>query len=63
MPHSDLVEFIGGSPYLDGIVAEPFEIDDEGYLRIPDKPGLGIALNPEAVARYTLDASVLFAPR
>ena len=63
MPQSDLVEFIGGSPYLDGIVAEPFQIDDEGYLQIPDKPGLGIALNPEAVARYTLDASVLFAAR
>lgn len=48
---------------LADIVAEPFEIDDEGYLRIPDSPGLGIALNPEAVARYTLDASMLFAPR
>ena len=63
MPQSDLVEFIGGSPYLDGIVAEPFQIDDEGYLQIPDKPGLGVALDPDAVARYTLDASVLFAPR
>ncbi|MDQ0345858.1 mandelate racemase/muconate lactonizing enzyme family protein [Ancylobacter vacuolatus] len=63
IPNSDLVEFIGGSPYLDGIVAEPFQIDGDGYLRIPDKPGLGVALNPEAVARYTLDASVLFAPR
>lgn len=63
MPNSDLVEFIGGSPYLDGIVAEPFQIDREGYLRIPDKPGLGVALNPEAVGRYTLDASVLFTPR
>ncbi|MCS0494732.1 mandelate racemase/muconate lactonizing enzyme family protein [Ancylobacter sp. MQZ15Z-1] len=61
MPHCDLVEFIGGSPYLDGIVAEPFTVDAEGYLRIPAKPGLGIALDPAAVARYTTDAASFFA--
>ena len=31
-PDTDLVEFIGGSPYVDGILAEPFELDGEGYL-------------------------------
>lgn len=60
MPHSDLVEFIGGSPYLDGIVAEPFEVDAEGYLKIPQLPGLGVALDPEAVARYSTFARDLF---
>lgn len=62
MPHCDLVEFIGGSPYLDGIVAEPFEVDGEGFLKIPQRPGLGVALDAAAVARYTTDASRLFAP-
>lgn len=62
MPQSDLVEFIGGSPYLDGIVAEPFTVDAEGYLRIPCKPGLGIALDPVAVGRYTTDVETFFAP-
>lgn len=30
LPSVDLVEFIGGSPYVDGITQEPFVPDDEG---------------------------------
>jgi L-alanine-DL-glutamate epimerase-like enolase superfamily enzyme len=62
LPHADLVEFIGGSPYLDGITAEPFEIDAEGFLKIPQRPGLGVTLDREALARYTDDPGPLFAP-
>ncbi len=62
LPHADLVEFIGGSPYLDGITAEPFGIDAEGFLKIPQRPGLGVALNREALAHYTDDPAPLFAP-
>jgi D-galactarolactone cycloisomerase len=60
LPHAELVEFIGGSPYLDGITAEPFEIDGDGFLKIPQRPGLGVMLDREALARYTKDASLLF---
>ena len=60
-PDTDLVEFIGGSPYVDGILQQPFRLDAEGYLHIPDLPGLGVELDPEKVARYTPDASALFA--
>ena len=60
-PDTDLVEFIGGSPYVDGILKEPFTLDGEGYLNIPELPGLGVELDPEKVARYTPDASALFA--
>ena len=60
-PLTDLVEFIGGSAYLDGIVVEPFALDDEGYLTIPDRPGLGLQLDRDKLARYTPDAAVLFA--
>ncbi|MBF9232816.1 mandelate racemase/muconate lactonizing enzyme family protein [Microvirga alba] len=59
-PDADLVEFIGGSPYVDGILAEPFVLDTEGYLTIPDAPGLGVELDREKVARYAADASKLF---
>ncbi|MBB3772564.1 L-alanine-DL-glutamate epimerase-like enolase superfamily enzyme [Angulomicrobium tetraedrale] len=62
MPHCDLVEFIGGSPYVDGIVREPFTVDDEGYLRIPARPGLGVSLDPHALARFTHAPAALFAP-
>ena len=59
-PDTDLVEFIGGSPYVDGILRQPFTLDAEGYLTIPDLPGLGVELDPAKVARYTPDAAPLF---
>jgi len=60
MPDADLVEFIGGSPYLDGILEEPFLLDDDGYLAIPDRPGLGVRLDQEKLARYTPNPGALF---
>ncbi len=59
-PDTDLVEFIGGSPYVDGILCEPFALDSEGYLHIPELPGLGVELDPDKVARYTDNAAPLF---
>jgi L-alanine-DL-glutamate epimerase-like enolase superfamily enzyme len=53
LPSTELVEYIGGSAYVDDLVSEPWWLDDEGLLRIPDEPGLGLRLDPEAVARYT----------
>ena len=29
-----------------------FSIDDEGYVAIPQEPGMGIAVNPDVVAKY-----------
>jgi L-alanine-DL-glutamate epimerase-like enolase superfamily enzyme len=60
LPNVDLVEFIGGSPYVDGITAEPFRLDAEGWLEIPDKPGLGVEIDRARLARYTDDPSPLF---
>jgi len=60
-PDVDLVEFIGGSPYVDGITDRPFALDAEGNLEIPALPGLGVALDRDKLARYTPDPSPLFA--
>ena len=60
LPHVDLVEFIGGSAYVDGILAEPFKLDAEGHLEIPMRAGLGITLDPAKVARYSPGAAALF---
>ncbi|MGF7159425.1 L-alanine-DL-glutamate epimerase-like enolase superfamily enzyme [Rhodoligotrophos appendicifer] len=59
-PHVDVVEFIGGSAYVDGLLSEPFLLDEEGYLTIPDRPGLGVELDREKVARYSHGADRLF---
>jgi len=34
------------------LVAEPLRIDREGYVHVPDRPGLGVDLNEETIARY-----------
>lgn len=60
-PDADLVEFIGGSPYVDGILARPFDLDAEGWLTIPDLPGLGVTIDRQQVARYSPEPGALFA--
>jgi D-galactarolactone cycloisomerase len=54
-PDTDLVEYIDGSPYVDEIVSEPWGLDGDGLLAIPDRPGLGIQLDLDAVARFADD--------
>ena len=50
---TDLVEYITGSPYVDKIAAGGWQLDKDGMLAIPDTPGLGLALDPDAVSKYT----------
>jgi D-galactarolactone cycloisomerase len=52
MPVARYVEYLTPSPYLEQIIMQPFRSDAEGYLTIPDKPGLGIELNWEALKRF-----------
>jgi D-galactarolactone cycloisomerase len=52
-PDADLVEYLNGSPFIDEIVEQPWRLDAEGMLPIPDAPGLGLRLNREALAKYT----------
>jgi L-alanine-DL-glutamate epimerase-like enolase superfamily enzyme len=52
MPVARYVEFLTPSPYLDELITEPFRPDAEGYLHVPQKPGLGIQLQREALQKY-----------
>ena len=52
VPVARYVEFLTPSPYIDDIITVPFRPDAEGYLTVPDRPGLGIELNREALRRY-----------
>ncbi len=38
----------------DFMLANPVDIDDEGYLNLPDRPGLGIELDEAAIERWTI---------
>lgn len=53
IPQARWVEYLTGSPYIDELVARPWQLDEDGLLAIPDAPGLGIQLNPDAVERYS----------
>jgi L-alanine-DL-glutamate epimerase-like enolase superfamily enzyme len=53
VPQTRWVEYLTGSPYIDALVAEPWRLDQDGMLPIPDAPGLGIRLDPDAVERYS----------
>jgi D-galactarolactone cycloisomerase len=60
---------VGGGPFLelpydppgwtperrDFMLAEPVRPSADGYLDVPDRPGLGIELDDDAVERYALD--------
>ena len=50
LPNTKWVEYITPSPLIEGILAKPFPIDEEGMIAIPDGPGLGIELSPEGIA-------------
>jgi L-alanine-DL-glutamate epimerase-like enolase superfamily enzyme len=54
MPVARWVEYQTGVPYIEEILATSFALDDDGMLRVPAGPGLGIELNPDAVTRYSL---------
>lgn len=53
IPVARYVEYLTPCAYIEQIVAEPFKIDEEGYLEIPQKPGLGIELDRDALKRFT----------
>ncbi len=52
-PQAPLVEYLTGSRYIDALAATPWRLDEDGMLAIPDGPGLGVELNPDAVERFS----------
>ena len=52
-PDTDLVEYLTGSPFIDGLTTTPWHLDQDGMLAIPDKPGLGVEVDPTALAEYS----------
>jgi L-alanine-DL-glutamate epimerase-like enolase superfamily enzyme len=59
IPGTRYVEYLTGSPFIDHLPTHPWKLDEQGMLAIPDAPGLGIDLDPDAVARYTGQPSFL----
>lgn len=51
--HTDLVEYLTGSPFIDDLVEPRWALDADGMLRVPDGAGLGITLDLDAVEKHT----------
>jgi len=55
IPNFLVLEFqLGDVPWRDDIISEPIPIEG-GYLKLPEKPGLGIQLNKDEVARHKVE--------
>jgi D-galactarolactone cycloisomerase len=52
-PHTDLVEYLAGSPFIDELVEGGWHLEADGTLPVPQAPGLGVSLDLDALARYT----------
>ena len=61
IPNCDYFEYLMEPPVWtpevrDAFLKEPIRISADGYVDIPDGPGLGVQVNEEAIARYTVHA-------
>ena len=62
IPNFALQEYTGESePPKSELLVEPLELKD-GYLIVPEGPGLGVELNEEAIAKYPFKDKVLETP-
>jgi len=50
---TEFVEYLTGSPFIDEITIGGWQLDAEGMLAIPSKPGLGLELDPDVIAKYS----------
>lgn len=52
LPNTELMEFtLADSPIRKDLLIEPFRAVN-GYVKVPVKPGLGIEVSPEVIAKY-----------
>ena len=52
-PKEELLEFsLSHSPLRWHTTQEHFPVEDDGCVRVPQAPGLGVTLNPETIERY-----------
>jgi D-galactarolactone cycloisomerase len=53
LPVGKWVEYHQPSQVIDEIVAEPFQMDEEGMMAVPTGPGLGLALDWDGIERLS----------
>lgn len=52
LPNARYVEYLTPCAYIEELTADPFAIDDDGCLKIPTTPGLGLDISEEGLRRF-----------
>jgi len=53
IPNGELLEFDQNpNPLREELITEPLRVDEKGYVKLPQKPGLGVELNEKIVEKY-----------
>lgn len=53
VPTARWVEYITPAPYIEDLVTEPFDLDKDGFLSIPENAGLGIEWDTEGIEKFS----------
>ena len=53
VPTARWVEYITPAPYIEDLVEEPYTLDEDGLLSIPEAPGLGVKWSDEGVEKFS----------
>ncbi len=52
LPNARYVEYLTPCAYIDELTTEPFTLDSEGFLQIPNGPGLGVSIDSDRLKRF-----------
>ncbi len=56
LPRSLFLEYnVSDNPMLREIIENPVQMDDSGYINVPEGPGLGIGIDEKAVKRFSVN--------
>ncbi|WP_262249641.1 mandelate racemase/muconate lactonizing enzyme family protein [Parapedobacter soli] len=56
LPRSLFLEYnVSDNPMLREVIENPVQIDEAGYIAVPDGPGLGIVINESAVKKFCVN--------
>lgn len=56
LPRSLFLEYnVSDSPMLREVINNPLQLDADGFITVPDGPGLGIDINEEAVRKFCIN--------
>jgi len=56
LPRSLFLEYnVSSSPMLRDIIANPIKLEQNGMMKVPQGPGLGIEIDEKAVQKYRVN--------